>query len=222
MVAYTAGFCLPYFEGTDSPCVDTGAVCAPSTVWCDMATKIDEAFTGFDETISRAGISFPYAQVAVSGVPFTFSSGASNLGTTVVTWDTVVGDSDGMADLNVDANTVNLLRSGIWNLNCIAVWRDDISDSELSVRLINPGPPKISVLESTIAETWVEPVPDPTVGFLGRTLGLSNVMDSFYLVDVSTGPVPLQIELGVFSGVGGHDPIVEVCRFSARWVADLP
>jgi hypothetical protein len=222
VVAHTAEFCLPYFEGSDSPCLDTGTVCDPSTVWCDMAAIIDAAFTGFDETISRAVESFPYAQVAVSGVPFTFSSGTSNLFSVVVPWDTVVGDSDGMVDLDTNVNTVNLLRSGIWNLNCIVVWRNDISDSELRVRLVHPGLPKITVFTSTIQETWVEPVPDPTTAFLGRTLGLSNVLDMFWPVDVSTGPVPLQIELEVLAGVGGHDPIIEVCRFSARWVADLP
>jgi hypothetical protein len=222
MVKYTAEYCLPYFEGSDSPCVDTGMVCAPSTVWCDMATKIDEAFTAFDETISRAVESFPYAQVAVSEVPFTFSSGASNLFTIPVTWDTVVGDSDEMVDLNVDPTTVNIRRSGIWNLNAIVVWRNDVNDSELRVSLVHPGTPKITVLFSTIPRTWVEPVPDPTTGFLGRTLGLSNVLDAFFQIDTSTGPAPLQIELEVIAGVGGHDPIVEVCRFSARWVADIP
>ena len=222
MVAYTPDFCLPYFEGTDSPCVDTGEVCAPSTVWCDMAAKIDEALTGFDETVSRAVTSFPYAQVAVSDAPFTFSSGASNLGSTIVPWDTVVGDSDNMVDLDIDTNTVNLRRSGIWNLNCIVVWRNDINGSELTVTLIHPGAPKIVIPTSAVIETWVEPVPDPTTAFLGTTMGLSNVMDFMCLVDVTTGIVPLQIELQVIACVGDNDPIIEVCRFSARWVADLP
>jgi hypothetical protein len=221
VVAYTAEYCLPYFEGSDSPCVDTGEICAPSTVWCDMAARIDEAFTSFDETISRAVDSFPYAQVAISDVPFVIVGGSSNLVTTLATWDTVVGDSDGMVDLDVDANTVNLRRSGIWNLNGIVVWRDDINDTDLRTRVIHPGLPKINILSGAVGETWVDPVPDPGT-FLGPTLGLSNVIDLFCRVDVTTGPVPLQFELEIFAGVGGHDTTVEVCRFSARWVADLP
>lgn len=221
MVAYTPDFCLPYFEGTDSPCVDTGAVCAPSTVWCDMARIIDDTFTGWDAIISRAVTSFPYAQVAVSDVPFTFTSGASNLGSSLVTWDTVVGDSDNMADLSVDATTLTIRRSGIWELHCVAVWLSSISDTQLSITLLHPGAPKISPVFATFMETWVEPVADPG-DIPGPAIGLSNIMDTFVAVDTSSGPAQLQIELGVFAAVGNIIATVSVCQFSARWVADLP
>lgn len=222
MVAYTAEFCLPYFEGSDSPCVDTGEICAPSTVWCEMAAKINDALVAFDVEIDRAVASFPYAQVAVSEVPFTFSSGVSNSAEMVVTWDTVVGDSDGMVNLGVDPTTVNLRRSGIWNLSCIAVMRNTIDNSNLRVQLVHPGIPGITVFSSAVERTWVDPVPSPGVDFLGSVLGLSVAMDMFCEVDASAGGVPLQIELEVFAGVGDHIVTVEVCRFSARWVADLP
>lgn len=221
MVAYTLNLCLPYFGGSDSPCLDTGEVCAPSTVWCDMARIIDNTFTTFDEEISRAVDSFPYAQVAVSDVPFTVDSGASNLGTHLVIWDTAVGDSDGMVNLTTDPSTVNLRRSGIWNLHCIVVWQSSISQTQMSLELLNPGAPKISVIDPQTPETWVEPVPDPG-DIIGPVIGLSNIMDGFFLVDASTGPVPLQIQLQVFAAVGNIVGTVEVCRFSARWVADLP
>lgn len=219
MVAYTQDFCLPYFEGTDSPCVDTGAPCAPSTVWCDMAARIDEAFTGFDDTIDRAVESFPYAQVAISDVPFQISTGTSTAVQRLVLWDTVVGDSDGMVDLNVDPASINLRRSGLWNLNCIVVWRSSIDDVGLRFTLINPGAPKITATFDDFQERWIEAIPFPLVG---PTMGISNVMDVTYEVDVSTGPAQLQILLEVISSVGDTIATVEVCRFSARWVADLP
>lgn len=222
MVAYTPGFCLPYFEGSDSPCVDTGEVCAPSTVWCDMAAKIDAAFTSFDETISRSVDSFPYAQVARSDVPFTFSTGTSTAATLLVLWDTVVGDSDGMVDLNVDPSSITIRRSGLWNFNCIVVWRSGDTNDILRTTLVTPGAPKISATFVDIFEQWVEAVPSVSGAVEGPTLGLSNVMDMTYAVDVSTGPAQFQIQLENNTGVGGIDATVEVCRFSARWVADLP
>lgn len=222
MVAYTTGFCLPYFEGSDSPCVDTGEVCAPSTVWCDMAAKIDAAFTGFDDTISRAVESFPYAQVARSDTPFTFSTGTSTAATLLVLWDTVVGDSDGMVDLNVDPSSITIRRSGLWNFNCTVVWRSSDTNDNLRAALVTPGAPKISATFTDIYEQWVEAVPSVPGSLPGPTLGLSNVMDMTYAVDVSTGPAQFQIELNNSTGVGDVIATVEVCRFSARWVADLP
>lgn len=222
MVAYTTDFCLPYFEGTDSPCVDTGAVCAPSTVWCDMAAKIDEAFTGFDDTISRAVESFPYAQVAVSEVPFELTTGDSTSVDHLVLWDTAIGDSDSMVDLDVDPSSITIRRSGLWNFNCIVVWRSSTDDDELRVQLITPGAPKLAPTFANIRERWIEAIPFFAAPLEGPTLGLSNVLDMFYPVDVSTGPAPVQIQLSASTGTNDSIITVEVCRFSARWVADLP
>ncbi len=221
MVAYTQDFCLPYFEGSDSPCVDTGEICAPSTVWCDMAAKIDAAFTAFDETISRAVTSFPYAQVALSEV-VALNSGSSNLINYPVLWDTVVGDSDAMVDLNVDPSTVNLRRSGIWDLNCVMISQSDVNDTQVQVRLVHPNDPAIfSPLFISTNDFWLEPV--PTLGTItGPAIGMSAIIDSFYTVDASGGPVPLQITLQWVAPPSDIDVIVAVCRFSARWVADLP
>lgn len=221
MVAYTTDFCLPYFDGTDSPCVDTGGVCTPSTVWCDMAQIIDNAFTTFDSEIARAADSFPYAQVAVSDIPFTVDSGASNFATQLVIWDTAVGDSDGMVNLTTDPSTINLRRSGIWNLHCITVWRSSVNDTHLTTELLNPGSPQFTSFNVQFNDVWVEPIPG-SADLFGPALGLSNIMDGFFRVDASTGPVPLQIQLQVFAAGGGIVGTVEVCRFSARWVADLP
>lgn len=221
MVAYTSDFCLPYFEGSDSPCVDTGGVCAPSTVWCDMAAKVDEALTGFDETISRAVDSFPYAQVAVSD-PFALNSGSSNLILYPVSWDTVVGDSDAMVDLNVDPSSVNLRRSGIWNINCVAIAQSDVNDTLFQIFLSHSGDPSsFAPAFPFVNEFWEEAVPDPG-SIPGAVIGMSSVMDMFYTVDVSGGPVALQISLQYIAPVGDIDILVSVCRFSARWVADLP
>lgn len=221
MVAYTQEYCLPYFEGTDSPCVDTGGVCAPSTVWCDMAARIDEAFTAFDETINRAVDSFPYAQVAVSDTPLIFDTGNSTGVNHLVLFDTVVGDSDGMVDLTIDPSTVNLRRSGIWNLHLILDWQALLAASVMQIDVINPGAPKISMTINQIFREWVEAVPSPDI-FDATVLGVSSIVDMYYQVDVSTGPVPLQIQLTLSGPASDNVATVAVCQFSTRWVADLP
>lgn len=220
MVAYTQEFCLPYFEGTDSPCVDTGTDCAPSTVWCDMAAKIDAALVGFDGEIGRAVDSFPYAQVAVSD-GFVFALGNTTGDAEIVFWDTVVGDSDGMVDITVDPTTVFLRRSGIWNINCVMVARGSLFPTSLEIHLVHPGAPRIDPAFTFVIDGFTEAIPDPGV-VPGPAMGLSLVMDWFYPVDVSTGAVPLQIQLVVSAPASFNIVTVEVCRFSARWVADLP
>ena len=221
MVAYTQDFCLPYFEGSDSPCVDTGTVCDPSTVWCDMAAKIDETFTAFDETINRSVDSFPYAQVAISDVPFTFETGSSTGATHLLIWDTVVGDSDRMVDLNVDPSTVTIRRSGIWNFHHVLNWQALLAASVIQIDIINPGAPKITPTVSQIFREWVEAVASPDI-FGATVQGVSSVIDMYYLVDVSSGPVPIQIQLTLSGPASNNIATVAIAQFSARWVADLP
>ena len=218
MVAYTGTDCLPYFEGSDSPCVNTGTVCEPSTVWCDMATIIDNILTGFDETMARAVESFPFAQVAISNTPFTLSSGASSSFNQIVAWDTVLGDSDNMVNLDVDANTITVRRSGIWNARFVTVWRSSLNDTRLS-NILTFGT-QVTAAVAAAEEPWVEAVPDPGT-VVGGVQGLSTVMDAYYLVDASAGGVPFNATLNAFAA-SAFTLTVESVRWSMRWVADTP
>lgn len=223
MVAYTPGFCLPYFEGTDSPCVDTGAVCEPSTVWCDIASIVDGVLTEFDETRARAIDSFPYAQVGISALPYLYQLGDTTGDETLLSWDAVVGDSDNMVDLSVDPYTITLRRSGIWNIFCEVVSYTSVSNSSITTRLVSSGAPTGSIAApfSSIRRVWLEPV--VYLGsVIGSIIGLSNVMDYYVRADVSSGPVPLQIAYAIGSGTPFNLATINLAQFSARWVADLP
>jgi hypothetical protein len=218
MVAYTQEFCLPFFEGTDALCVDTGPTCEPSTVWCDMAARIDEALTEFDEAAARSVDSFPYAQVAMSS-GFEIDTGDSTSETHLVLWDTVVGDSDAMVNLDTDSSTVTVRRSGIWNMHFTMVWQATVDASLMQSFLLVPGLPKASPSFVFFFEEWVQSVPDPGNG---PVVGVTSSFDIFCEVDVTTGPAQFQIQL-VFSGASPNNvATVAVCRYSARWVADLP
>lgn len=223
MVAYTPDYCLPYLEGTDDLCINTGTVCDPSTVWCDIATILDGALTSFDDIRERAVDSFPYAQVGITSLPYLYQLGDTTGDETLLPWDSVIGDSDGMVDLSVDPYTVTLRRSGIWNLSSEVVSYTSVSLSNISTRLVSSGAPTGSIASpfSSIRRVWVEPV--VYLGsVVGSIIGLSNLMDYYVRVDVSNGPVPLQIAYAIGSGTPNNLATINYAQFNARWVADLP
>jgi hypothetical protein len=126
-----------------------------------------------------------------------------------------------MVDLNVDPSTVNIRRSGIWNLHCILIWQASLATSVMQLDIINPGAPKISMTFSQIFREWFEAVASPDI-FGATVLGVSSVVDMYYPVDVSTGPVPLQIQLTLSGPASDNVATLAVAQFSTRWVADLP
>lgn len=221
MVAYTSSNCLPYFEGPEDICLNTGTVCDPSTVWCDMAALIDAKLTEFDQQVSGYISSFPYAEVAITDVPFTIDSGGSSGVSQIATWDAVIGDSDNMVDLGTDPATMYLRRSGIWAIRCPVTWRSSLAQTQLYLTLATPGTPKIPTFTFTLFDRiWVEAVPDPGA-VVGGSRGLTTVFDLFIPVNASTGPAPLSISYNGFANAA-FVITVEQAFWSARWVAELP
>lgn len=119
MVAYTSPDCLPYFECTDSPCLNTGTVCEPSSVFCDLTALLDLRLTSFDATAERTNAAVPFAKVARSA-PQTIDT---NIATSsrFVEWDTVLLDNNNMVDLTVDPNFINIRTTGIWHFEGYAI-----------------------------------------------------------------------------------------------------
>lgn len=111
MVAYTHPDCLPFFECTDSPCLNTGTVCEPSTVWCDMADQMEIVLNSFDSTAQRTGAGVPFAKVAMNNGQTSTANTPTSL---QVIWDTVLMDNDNMVNLDADAQYVKINRPGIW------------------------------------------------------------------------------------------------------------
>lgn len=223
MVAYTTGYCLPYMEGSDPICAELGPVCDKTSVWCELAGIVDGALTAFDDTRARAVDSFPYAQVGITAVPFTYTLGDTTGDEILLPWDAVLGDSDGMVDLSVDTYTVTLRRSGIWNLLSEVTSYTSLFPSNISTRLVSSAAPTGSIAApfSSIRRVWLEPV--VYLGsVIGSIIGLSNVMDYYVRVDTSNGPVPLQIAYALGAGASFNVGTINFAQFSARWVADLP
>lgn len=165
MVAYTSPDCLPYYECTDSPCLNTGTVCEPSNVWCDMTALLEVILNDFDDTVARTATAVPYAKVARSA-PQTLT--LLNTLFTRVFWDTVLADNANMVDLDVDNVFVKINRPGIWWI-------------ELYVCGI-PNPVNFNDLSSHIVQRG------PTVGgFPGTSLSESAAEWRFNLVSVEPG-----------------------------------
>lgn len=108
MVAYTPTLCLPYFESSDSPCLNTGTVCDPSTVWCDMMTLVEAQLAAFDLTVNRTAAAIPMASISFNPDDGVVVNGA-------IPFDIVNLDTDNMVDLSVTAGIVPV-RNGIYGI----------------------------------------------------------------------------------------------------------
>lgn len=107
MVAYSSTYCLPCLEGTDSPCVNTGTVCNPSTVWCDLVNIIEDQLNPIDTLLSRTATAIPLASVT-SSEPF------NSVIPTTVAFDTVEYDTDNMVNLDLNPTIVTPRRNGVY------------------------------------------------------------------------------------------------------------
>jgi hypothetical protein len=112
MVAYTSPDCLPYFEGTDSPCVNTGTACEPSTVWCDFAEAVEAKLDEFDTTV--AVVENPPMAWVETLVPMTLTVG--DLSDTPVVFDTVRADSANMVNLDENPSSITITRTGLYDV----------------------------------------------------------------------------------------------------------
>lgn len=109
MVAYTAPDCLPYPEGTDSPCLNTGTVCEPSNVWCDLAEAVETRLSALDETANLA--TFPPIAWVETNTSFTVTIGGGDV---VAPFDTVRVDTADMVNLDADNTGFVITRSGLY------------------------------------------------------------------------------------------------------------
>lgn len=99
MVTYTPDLCLPFYDGGDSPCLNTGTVCDPSNVWCDLANLVEGYLDGIDEIVARTSTAKPIAQISYNPTTPILVSG-------VIPFDTVDIDTDNMVDLPVTVGIV--------------------------------------------------------------------------------------------------------------------
>jgi hypothetical protein len=115
MVAYTPDLCLPYYEGTDSPCLNTGTVCDPSNVWCDLVNLVEGFLDDIDDITARTTNVIPLAQVSYSPP----DPAVTVLGE--VPWNTVDLDTDDMVDLDFYQGIIPK-RSGVYLIDTVLTY----------------------------------------------------------------------------------------------------
>lgn len=112
MVAYTPNLCLPYLEGSDSLCLNTGTVCDPSNAWCDLVALVEAQLQAIEDIDARTGRGVPLAQISYT--PETPVALPNN----VIPFDTVNVDTDSMVDLDAFTGIIPR-RNGIYELHLL-------------------------------------------------------------------------------------------------------
>lgn len=193
MVAYSSTYCLPCLEGSDSPCVNTGTVCEPSTVWCDLVNIVEAQLNPIDALLSRTATAIPLASVTGSEAFGTFP--------VVVGFDTVVFDTDNMVNLDANSTIVTPQRDGVYMVYGRLVTPNEPAPLDGFRHLLTIS----SGLDTSDAEY-------PEVSAVGGSFVVSTQKLFRWQNGVST---PFQM---TYSGL---QPSFQTARMSVWWVCDL-
>lgn len=211
MVAYTTPDCLPYYECSDSPCLNTGTVCEPSTVWCDLTDIIDSRLTGYDQTLSRTAAAVPFVKVAQTKLQLNDYSIGGTTGR--INFDTVLADNDNLVNLDVENQFINLNRAGLWRLE---------------LYMYGSPPPVVSnIFSSSLIRSDTTTTTVGTANALWRAVICFNRIGAVQVVtqaDVDNSGGLFIGAVGSFrigGGVGNNTVIVNYTELTAYWVSDL-
>lgn len=195
MVAYTSNLCIPCMEPNDPPCVNTGTLCEPSSVWCDIVGIIDTQLSLIDATLARTTTTIPMASVTGTQVSETFPG--------VVIFDSVEYDTDNMVNLDVNANLITPQRSGIY----MAFGYVEVPEQP---GYLDGTEQKLHILSGT--NELIHATPNVSVND-EQPVWISAQRPFSWTLGVS-GPFSLSVEVD-------EVPLVRA-RMSVWWVADLP
>lgn len=194
MVAYSTTYCLPCLEGSDSPCVNTGTVCDPSTVWCDLVNIVEAQLNPLDALLSRTATAIPLASVTgteplIPSTPVT------------VRFSTVEFDTDNMVNLDLDPTIVTPQRDGMYMAYGRLVTPNEIAP-------LDGFEHQLTITSGADSSQGVYPEVSVFAGsFIVSTMKLFR-----WQVGVST---PFQM---TYSGL---QPSFQTARLSVWWVCDL-
>jgi hypothetical protein len=139
MVAYTPDFCLPYLEGSDSPCLNTGTVCDPSSAWCDLIALVEAQLNAFDDIAARTGTAVPLAKISFTPPvpidPTTYP--------TSIPFDIIEIDTDNMVNFEVEPAAIVPNRNGIYEV-ILEVTTETVGANTTraaGIRIANEQPP---------------------------------------------------------------------------------
>lgn len=214
MVAYTSPDCIPYFEGGDSVCLNTGSLCEPSTVWCDAAQVVEAKLDLFDSVVARTATSVPMAW-AETTEPVTVTVGGDS--TVLIPFTTVRIDTDNMVNLDVDNAGFTFQTPGLYLLwghargtTATSLGAGNTFDAslvlDLSGDLSRYGPVATGTLEASME------------------VAVNDVQIAMNILMVLPVPVAGTRLIASFnySGVGGDAATFNEVNIGAVWMADAP
>jgi hypothetical protein len=150
MVAYTSPDCLPYYECTDSPCLNTGTVCEPSNVFCDLTALVEDILNTFDSSLGRTATAVPFAKVARTAEQVESVLAGNLVRAFQVQWDTVLMDNADMVNLDSDNLYVKINRPGIWWVELYMIGIPDLTNNnDFTSYLIQRGP-EVNFIPGTV------------------------------------------------------------------------
>lgn len=193
MVAYSSTYCLPCLEGSDSPCTNTGTVCDPSTVWCDLVNIVEAQLNPIDTLISRTATAIPLASVTGSEAVGTFP--------VEVGFDTVLFDTDNMVNLDANPTIVTPRRNGMYMVYGRLVTLNEIAplDGFRHILTVSSG-----------SDTSVGEYPE-----------VSNVAGSFIISTQKLFRWENGVSTPFQMSYQGLQPSFQTARLSVWWVCDL-
>lgn len=209
MVAYTSPDCLPYWEGSDSPCTNTGTLCEPSTVDCDFAAAVEVKLDQFDAVVAVLE-SPPIAWVErLAGMTVVVDT----IEDEPVVFDRVRIDTANMVNLDSRPSSITITRTGFY-----AVFAYARASTQMT-----PG----NLIELALTTTAVpvlvnNPLTDTT----------PTISQAINLNDVQIAPgvqYPTYYENGQVvslllncSGATGAQVITSKIGFGISWLGDAP
>lgn len=213
MVAYTDPDCIPYFEGPDDVCLNTGTACDPSTVWCDQAEAIETKLDLFDSVVARVSTSVPLAWVETTD-QIEYIIGTS--GELHVEFTTVNVDTDNMVNLDVESDGFLINTAGLYNF-----WGyiQGVTNSSLGAGNTMEG-------NFEIILSGIQPIYGlPTIGSFSISWEVAvndiRIAANGSLVLPVTAGTQVRMNLGG-SGIGGDRVVYNQVSMGATWVGDLP
>lgn len=209
MPGYTTPDCLPYFLCTDDPCLNTGTVCEPSTVFCDFTALLDTKISAIDNIIGRTATAIPLAKVARNSV-FTIDTNVVNYDARIV-WDTVVEDNNDMVDLELNPRAITVHTPGIYMVSGYAIGAPPNTVNNIFYIYLGTGTGSFTTQASTL---WLG-------GTNPETIANQQLVTQFN-IDTFSGVYPFSL-LADFQGTVGTGIVtVNYAELTVYWVADVP
>lgn len=204
MVAYTTEFCLPYLEGTDSLCLNTGTVCDPSSTWCDLIALVDAQLSAVDDVVARTGAAIPLARI--SYVPDTPIVLPNN----IIPFNVVDIDTDDMVDLPTFVGIIPR-RNGVYELilDIKVVSTTGVNDVlQGQIQVGNEAVPTIFAAEFGVSFATV---------VISAASQIYTMCASALWEFTDTAPVPRT----VFASIDSGPELVESASLTVMWHSDV-